>query len=192
MPEKWVEENIQPIGTLDQLLHLEIRNLVNYVKSQGWIMGWHFLRESENWQGRGQAQPLIVHIRLRFKVKRGNLRRVRNYCTTELDRLRANNLIIDHYRGSHGNPNTEYQGESANFDENAPNPQGWRIAQHWLTTGSEIELLLLSGSIQGVTLGSRFIFPDLLHFYANQCDKVHYRNLVNRGGVNRQAIIIES
>jgi hypothetical protein len=153
---------------IDRVLFEHIRVLVNFVNQQGWIIHWHFFRESENWQGRRNQAPLILRIRFRVRVYEANLQATRTYLTTELDTLRTNARIADHYRGNHGNPNQEYVGEAANFDETIANPQGWEITQKWLEAGSEIELVLLKNRFQGTVLGRRFVLPDLLHFAANQ------------------------
>jgi hypothetical protein len=139
------------------------------MKNQRWVVYWHFLRESENW--RGSNNQLILHIRLRVCVNETNLQIARTYLSTELDSLRTQAIISDHYRGNHGNPNQEYNGEAANFDENSVNPEGWKITQKWLEVGSEIEMVFLKNGFQGCVLGNRFVLPDLLHFVANQCGK---------------------
>ena len=161
--EYWIEENIRPVNDadIDRVLFEDIRPLVNFMNQQGWVIHWHFLRESENWQGRGNQAPLILHIRFRVRVNEANLQAARTYLTTELDTLHTSSRIADHHRGNHATPNQEYAGEAANFDENGANPQGWEITQKWLESGSEIELVLLKNRFQGAVLGSRFVLPDL-------------------------------
>lgn len=173
--EYWIEENIRPVNDadVDRVLLEHIRPLVNFMNQQGWVIHWHFLRESENWQGRGNQLPLILHIRFRVRVNEANLQAARTHLATELNTLRTNARIADHYRGNHAIPNQEYAGEAANFDESGANPQGWEIAQKWLEAGSEIELIFLKNRFQGAVLGNRFILLDLLHFFANQCDRNH-------------------
>jgi len=171
----WLEENIQPNspGDMDRVLFYHIRPMVNYLKLQGWLIAWHFLRESENWRGRGRRPPLVLHIRFRVKAADSNLSRVRSYITQVLNGLQQNGWIADHYHGSHGTPNQNYTDERGHFDEVAQRPQGWDAAQKWFEAGSEIELVFLKNRFQGTQLGPRFILPDLLHFFGNQCNRTH-------------------
>lgn len=171
----WVEENIRPNtpNDMDRVLFDHIRPIVDYLKQQGWLITWHFLRESRNWRGRGNQPPFVLHIRFRVKTTEAELQNVRNYLNNELNALQQNGRIADHYRGNHGTPNQDYGGESGNFDEVAQNPQGWNIVQKWLEAGSEIELIFLKNRFQGVQLGPRFKLPDLLHFFGNQCNRDH-------------------
>ena len=90
------------------------------------------------------------------------------YLTDELNRLQNAGEIADHYPGNHGAPGQEYQGERSNFDENSSNPEGWKITQRWLESGSEVALNLIMANIRGMRLGPRFNMQDLLHFIANQ------------------------
>jgi hypothetical protein len=103
-----------------------------------------------------------------------NLNQIRNWLTTVLDGLQHAGMITDHYRGNHGNPTQDYQGESANFDEAGTSlPQGWNAVQRWLQAGSEIELVLLRSVFRQSPLAPRFRLPDILHFFANQCNRNH-------------------
>jgi len=174
--EFWIEENIQPVNNadFDRVLFEQIRQLVTNMQNQGWIICWHFLRESENWRGRGRQLPLILHIRFRARVNEARLQQAQTYLTTELDTLQTTGRIADHYRGNHGNPNQEYAGEAANFDENGDSPEGWETTQKWLEAGSEIEMVFLKSRFQGAVLGNRFVLPDLLHFAANQFGRVNF------------------
>ena len=181
--EQWIEENVQPVNDaeVDRVLFEHIRPLVDFMNQQGWIIHWHFLRESENWRGRGKQLPLVSHIRFRVRVSEASLQAARTYLTTELNMLlttelnmlQTNARITDHYRGNHGTPNQEYQGEAANFNETGTNPEGWEITQKWLEAGSEIELTFLKNRFQGVVLGIRFAASDMLHFAANQWSRNH-------------------
>jgi len=138
-----------------------------------------FLRESTNWRGHGDRPPFILHIRFRIRTTEARLQNARNYLRNELDALVQHGEITDHYRGNHGTPNQDYQGESNNFDEIVQNPQGWNTTQKWFEAGSEIELIFLKNRFQGVQLGRRFNLPDLLHFFGNQCSRNH--NLIRNG-----------
>lgn len=171
MVEYWVEENIRPVanGDFDRALFEHIRDLVNHMKGQNWIIHWHFLREGGSWRGNQQ----ILHIRFRVRVLEANLQLARNYITSELDAIQTNVGIADHYRGNHGMPDQEYVGEAANFDETNVSPEGWEVTQKWLEAGSEIELVLLKNRFEGIPLGRRFVLSDLLHFPANQFDRNH-------------------
>lgn len=171
----WVEENIQPStpGDVDRVLLSHIRPMVNYLKLRGWLIAWHFLRESGNWRGRGRQLPLVLHIRFRVKATDSNLSRVRSYLTQVLNGLQQIGRIADHYPGGHGTPNQNYIDERSNFDEIAQRPQGWNATQKWLEAGSEIELVFLKNRFQGTQLGQRFALPDLLHLFGNQCNRYH-------------------
>jgi len=176
MPEFWIEENIRPNtpNDMDRVLFYHIKRIVNYLKQQGWLITWHFLRESTNWRGCGTQPPHIPHIRFRVKTREANLQNVRNYIKNELDKLQQIGEIADHYRGNHGTPNRDYCGESNNFDESGvTNPEGWIVAQKWLEAGSELELILLKSRFQGIQLGPRFNLLNFLHFTGNQCGRDH-------------------
>jgi hypothetical protein len=183
--EYWVEENITPNrpGDMDKILSQHIRHMVNVLKSRKLVVTWHFFRESNNWRGNGN---IIPHIRFRIRThqRKTKLQDLRDYLTIELDRLQSIGEISDHYRGNHGNPNQEYQGEGNNFNEVGPNPEGWKVTQKWLEAGSEIALNLIRARLTGVRYGQRFIPEDLLHFIANQNG---YYNVMNR--TTRQFLI---
>jgi len=169
--EFWIEEDIRPLNDADydRVLFEHVRQLATFVENHGWLIHW----ESENWQGRGIQQPLVLHIRFRVRVKEANLQQAQTSLTTELDTLQRNRRIADHYRGNHGNPHQDYAGEATNFDESGANPEGWEIAQKWLEAGSNVEMMFLKSRFQGVILGPRFVLSDLLHFTANQCNRNH-------------------
>ena len=174
--EYWVEENIRPLSrdNMDRVLLEHIKPIVFYLKGKGWLVTWHFLRESSNWRGSGNQPPLIQHIRFRVKAATdANLQSIRDFLRKVLDGLEHIGKINSHYRGNHGTPNQDYQGESNNFDESANSPQGWDAVQRWLQAGSEIELVFLKNRFRGIQLGQRFRLPDLLHFVGNQCNRDH-------------------
>jgi len=160
---------------MDRVLSYHVTPIVHFLELRGWILTWHFLRESENWRGRGNQSPLVPHIRFRVRTEsETNLNHVRNWLTIVFDGLRDAGRIADHYRGNHGNPNQDYQGESTNFDETGTGrPQGWKAVQRWLRAGSEIELVILRSVFRGAQTAPRFRLPDILHFFANQCNRSH-------------------
>jgi hypothetical protein len=177
--EYWVEENVRPNTPedMDRVILEHVGPIVKFLKRKGWLENWHFLRESQNW--RNQTQ-LVPHIRFRIKTKsNGDLENVRNFVKAALDGLQQVGRIADHYRGNHGNLSQEYLGESGGFDETRATTstsirtisQGWSLIQIWWQTGSEIELLFLQNRFRGVQLGPRFLLPDMLHFFANQCGR---------------------
>jgi len=159
---------------MDRVLLEHIKPVVLYLKQKGWLVTWHFFRESANWRERGNQPPPVPHIRFRVKTQSDiDRQNVRNWLTKVLNGLQQVGKIADHYRGNHGTPNQDYQGESNNFDERIRNPYGWDAVQRWLQAGSEIELVFLKSIFRGAQLGPRFRLPDLLHFFANQCNRDH-------------------
>lgn len=170
-----MEENIRPNNPndMDRVLFYHVRPIVHFLKLKRWLLTWHFLRESENW--RGNQRPLIPHIRFRVRAEsETNLNQLRNWLTTVIDGLQHAGMIADHYWGNHGNPAQDYQGESANFDEGGTRlPQGWDAVQRLLQAGSEIKLIFLRSVFRQSPLAPRFILPDILHFFANQCNRGH-------------------
>ena len=178
----WVEENIKPNSPadMDRVLLQHVKRIVNDLKRRKWVVSWHFFRESDNW--RGQRNVRIPHIRFRVRIhqRRAKLLSLRNYLTNELNRLQNAGEIADHYRGNHGTPGQEYQGEAGNFDEAGPNPEGWKATQKWLESGSEVALNLIRARLAGVQFGRRFIMEDLLHFIANQNGYHHTYNPTTR------------
>jgi len=129
--EFWIETNIQPISPqdMDRVLFEHIKPIVDHLKQQNWLITWHFLRESRNWRGRGDNPPFIQHIRFRVRSNSAHIQNVRDYLKDELEGLKQDGKIADYYFGNHGKPNEDYIGESENFDENAPNPEGWKVTQ---------------------------------------------------------------
>lgn len=181
MSEYWVEENIRPLShqDSDRLLIDDIEPIVSVLKQKG-IVSWHFLRENSSWRGNQNLQ----HVRLRFRAKDlVHLKRIRGILKSELDSLQQNGLIRDHYVGCQGNPvrwySKYYQGESGEFDEQVPNPQGWSLVQKYLEVGSEMALLLIRGRLNRIRLGSNYVF-DMSHYFPNQCR--HYRHLITIDG----------
>lgn len=159
---------------MNRVLFEHVRPLVHHVNKQGWLLTWHFLRESENWRGKGKQPPLVSHIRFRVRTTEPHLQALRSYLQNELDSLQRSGRIADHYRGDSGTPNQDYVGESNKFDERAvPRPEGWAAVQRWLRAGSEIQLIFLKNAFQGVLLGRRFKMTDILHFYCNQTARSH-------------------
>lgn len=180
--EYWVEENIKPNSPqdMDSVLLQHIKRIVDDLKRMKWVVSWHFLRESANW--RGQTNVRVPHIRFRVRTqqRQTKLLNLRSYLTNELNRLQNAGEISDHYRGNHGTPGQEYQGESGNFDEAGPNPKGWKVTQKWLESGSEVALNLMRTRLAGVRFGPRFIMEDLLHFISNQNGYRHGYNPATR------------
>lgn len=174
--EYWMEENIKPNtpNDMDRVLFYQIRPIVYFLKRRSRMLAWHFLRESGNW--RGNPQVVMPHIRFRVRAEsETNLNQAQIWVTKVLDGLQNVGIIADHYLGNHGNPNQTYQGERGNFDEiiTGHPPQGWDAIQTWLQSGSEIELVFLSNVFRRAGLGARFNLPDILHFFANQCNRNH-------------------
>jgi hypothetical protein len=176
-----MEENVKPNITedMDRVILEHIGPMVKFLKLKCWLDSWHFLRESQNWRNQ---EELVPHIRFRVKAKsEAHLERIRDFVTRALDGLCQVGKISDHYQGNHGNLGQDYLGESGGFDETSTSavpgilsiPQGWSAIQIWLQAGSEIELVFLRNRFRGVNLGQRFNLPDILHFFANQCNRDH-------------------
>lgn len=172
MTEFWVEEDIRPIShqDSDRLLIDDIEPIVEALKKRG-IISWHFLREGDGWR---ETQS-VSHIRLRFKAEdSAHLKKIRRHLKRKLDVLQQNGTILDHYVGIHGKPLRFYKdyykgGASEAFDEQMPNPKGWRLVEKFLELGSELALLLIKGRMNRVQLGREFGFYKISHLFPNQC-----------------------
>lgn len=115
---------------------------------------------------------------MRFKATNlAHLKRIRIFLKRKLDLLQQNGAIVDHYVGRHGKPVRLYRdyyrgGESEAFDEQTPNPKGWRLVEKLLEAGSECALLLIEGRMNRVQLGREYGFYKISHLFPNQCG--HY------------------
>jgi hypothetical protein len=184
-----MEENVRPNTPedMDRVILEHIGPIVKFLKLKSWLDIWHFLRESQNWRNQ---EELIPHIRFRVKARsEADLEKIRDFVRRALDGLQQAGKISDHYRGNHGNLSQDYMGESGGFDETSTRaiagirsiPQGWSAIQIWLQAGSEIELVFLKNRFQGVRLGQRFMLRDILHFFANQCNRDHVVSRIPQG-----------
>lgn len=114
--EYWVAENIKPNSPqdMDRVLLQHIKRIVDDLKRMNWVASWHFFRESANWREQTNVRVLHIRFRVRTHQRQAKLLNLRGYLTNELNRLQNAREISDHYRGNHGTPGQEYQGESFN------------------------------------------------------------------------------